>query len=71
MRESDQTNADIATIPQRHATGYFKKKSNSVNQAGIKVPTNRSNDNLFTRNLDVLEEQEFENELEVEPRKAD
>ena len=56
MRESDQTNTDSAPVAQKLATGYFKKKSNSVNQSGIQVATNKSSDNLFAKNLDILEE---------------
>ena len=52
----------------RVPASYFKKKSHSVEETveNIAVPVNQSHDNIFTKKLDILIEQEFENELDFE-----
>ena len=47
---------------------YFKKKSNSVDELpdNIVVPVNQSHDNIFTKKLDILIEQEFENDIDFD-----
>ena len=61
QRESEQelsskAGKELPEAPQRYETGYFKKKSNSVNQPGAIAPTNKSCDNMFAKNLDILVE---------------
>ena len=53
---------------ESHKAGdYFRRKSNSVKEsADIAVPVNQSHDNIFTKKLDILIEQEFEHELDAE-----